>query len=269
MLSYLESLLQTWQKYGFRDAAYLKDLLSNNPDAKKVRNWMVKNPFPNFDNLKGSFHRKEIACQIEPWEVGIWCLCESISSYNGISLWEAASSEERFKHSNKVAKKARELARLLESAPTPYYPPVLMFFDEDRARDIISAMPPDVADALLSGTRYSPHHPGTTLPDGTPIYRSAAKNLASRFLFPDAQEWPALLRKLAQYADTTPHEAKRDSRPSVGNPDARAFARHIDDHFYLFYKRHPNEITAACVNLRFPGIGADEKTIRDWRKTDK
>jgi hypothetical protein len=54
-----------------------------------------------------------------------------------------------------VAKLARDLAEALKEDICPYYPPVLEFFDKERALDIIRCLPEEIAAHLLAGTGYT------------------------------------------------------------------------------------------------------------------
>ncbi|MCC8991285.1 MAG: hypothetical protein LM514_01510 [Streptococcus sp.] len=266
MKTYLEAILNEYQSLGHkRDIGVLRLLLSEKPDAEKIRNWLKKNARKGIGSQSNRNRLNEECIPCTDWEADLLQLVNQFTTFESLKAWEKASGQDRFSHSKRVAKLARDLAKAIEEAPSPYYPPVLELFDEDRAANIIRALPS--AELLLGGTRYD-RAPPMCFREGIPDYQNASYRLAGRFSFPEPQNLPSLLRNLADYAERKQHEPKRDQRPNTGQPDARAFARQLtDDYFDLFFKRTPNEVIAACVNLKFPDIDPppDESTIREWR----
>jgi hypothetical protein len=192
----------------------------------------------------------------EDWEVELFSLAMHFKCFQGLSAWEAASAEKRLSHTYKVVKLARELADVMEEEPHPYYPPVLALFDEERSIDIISELPEDTARELLS---CIPH------------YESASVALSNLFISSDEQqELPSILRRQAEIRERAANKKRLDTRPNTGNPDARAFARYLANHFKELYKlkRMPNEVIAACVVLKFPELDSPPSAddIRFWRR---
>ncbi|MEW8293625.1 MAG: hypothetical protein AB2651_22125 [Candidatus Thiodiazotropha sp.] len=188
-------------------------LLSDNPNAKIIREWM-----------KSDFHFRE------EWEVCLFRLSEHFADFNRITKWETASAEIRQRHTKRVSRLANELADALEEEHRPYYPPVVDLVDKP-------SLPFAIASALNAN---------------------------------DTDGLPALLRKLANYADSAKFEKKRDTRPNIPGNNARAFTRHLDiffrDVFEFDNGKMPNNIIAECVSLRFPDIDTPgEDSIRKWR----
>ena len=270
MKTYLEAKIEECRSIGhIRDADTLTLLLSDTPDAQIIRKWLKANTREGIGALlnRNSLGKDKECFPCTDWEADLWYLMNQFVHFRSLGKWERAANSSRSKHSEKVARLARDLAKLLEKIPAPYYPPVLEFFDEDRAADIIRALPSELAELLLSGTRYD-HAPPKCSRNGIPDYQNASYKLAGRFAFPEPQNFPSLLKNLADYAEKKQHELKRDQRPKTGQPDARAFARQLaDDYFKLLLNRRPNEVIAACVRLKYPDIDPppDESTIREWR----
>ncbi len=248
------------------DADTLEILLSARPDAQIIQKQLKAKPRKGLGALLDKNHLDEECNPCTDWEAELWYLMNQFVRFRPLSEWEKAVKKPRSKHSKRVAKLARKLAKAIEETPAPYYPPVLELFDEDRAADIIRALPS--AEFLLGGTKYD-HAPARCFDEkGTPTYRNASYILAGRFSFPEQQNFPSLLQRLADYTEQKAQETKLDQRPNTGQPDARAFARQLaNDYFKLFFKRTPNEVIAACVRLKFPDIDPppDESTIREWR----
>lgn len=252
----------------YREADTIDLLCSSSPDAAKVQDWLKKHARKGL----GKIMRSMPDC--EDWEAELWFLSVGFANFRPMGAWETACAEARLNHANRVATLCRELADTLDSDIRPYYPPALEFFEPERAVDIIRSLPKSTAEALLSGTGFSldwrdGYERGKPdyLRNGLPQYRSPGNKLASRFCYPGPQQVSSLLRRLADYAEASPKQRKRDQRPTVTNRDARAFARELSDHFDLFFKRKPNEVIAACVALKFPELDPppDEATIRKWR----
>lgn len=211
-------------------AENLELLLSSNPDAVKVVEWLERNN----DKKRNHFLQK------------IAFLADKLTSYKEIDAWEGAPMKDRISHSRRVTKLARELAAALDEDIRPTYPPALELFDEERAIDIMRA---------LSSKWYFGH------------LSTKAKKLSRRFLSPDYQRLQPMLKRLAIFSEEATKAEQRDKRPSFPNANARAFARQLAGYFKQFYDRTPNEIIAACVCLKFPEIDPvpDESTIRAWR----
>lgn len=245
-------------------------LLSREPDAEKVRKWLKKHARPSFGRVIMRDY------QLEDWEAELWFLSLQFQNFWSIKEWEAASAETRRTHAQRVAKLARTLAEAIEEAPHPYYPPVLAFFDDGPALDILRALPEKWAASLLATTGYSLREgeyertgPPAYHYEGQPQWESPAKNLAksrvSNAWHP--QQFPSLLRRLADYAEAQRDTPKRDHRPHVPGADARAFARSLTEYFSLFFHKTPNEVIAACMSLRFSDLDSPptKETIRAWR----
>lgn len=252
----------------YREADAIDLLCSSSPDAVKVQKWLKKHA------RKGMGQHMRLLPNCEDWEAELWLLSVKFYDFQPITVWEVASAKERDEHAYRVARLCRELASALEEDIRPYYPPALELFDSERAVDIIRGLQEGTAKALLAGTGYSldsrngyKRGKPAWFENGEPGYRDPASNLASRFHYPGLQQVSSLLRRLADYAEASPKQRKRDQRPTVTNRDARAFARELSDHFDLFFKRKPNEVIAACVALKFPELDPppDEATIRKWR----
>jgi hypothetical protein len=80
----------------------------------------------------------------------------------------------------------------------------------------------------------------------------------------EPQEFPSLLRRLADYAEARISDPKRDKRPSFLGADSRAFARDLKAYFKEYFQKVPYEVIAACVCLYFPDLFITEATIREW-----
>ena len=269
-MSRLKEMVADYRGHGFRrQAETLELLLSSSPEAKKVRVWLKRNA------REWVIEHSEFFRGCQPWEAELWHLSQLFMDFSLMGKWERASAQERATHSMKVAKLARQLANAIGEEIRPYYPPALEFFDDERAVDIIRRFGKQSAEALLSTTGYSADSQDgyergklDCFDHGEPQWRrSPAHALASSLLFPQWQELSPMLRRLAEHAEQSLKEPKRDKRPNIPNADARAFARYLADDFKLFFGKTPNEVIAACVVLKFPNIDPppDESTIRDWR----
>ena len=271
-MSGIKRLLADERKEGNRDnAKNLALLLSSDPDAQKVRAWLTKHPGPGFGR------NTAYAYQLEDWEGELWFLACVFGLSQPVKGWEIASTETRRKHAQRVAKLARALAEALEEEPQPFpnYPSVLAFFDDAPALKIIEFLPIKLAELLLDGTgyslqgdRYERTSPPTHYDKGQPQWESPANKLARSLVnHPYSQQFPSLLRQLADYAETRIHDQRHDYRPTVPGVDLRVFARHLALYFSIFSRKIPNEIIAACVRLRFPDFDPppNEATIRAWR----
>lgn len=251
-----------------REAKAIGLLRSSSPDAAKVQDWLKKNA------RKGIGQDMRLLPNCEDWEAELWFLSFRFADFRPMGVWETACGKTRLNHANRVATLCRELADTLDSDIRPYYPPALEFFEPERAVDIIRSLPKSTAEALLSATGFSldlrngyKRGKPEWFENGEPGYRDPASILASRYSYPESQKVSSLLRRLADYAEACPKKPKRDQRPSFPNQDARAFARELSDFFNLFFKKHPNEVIAACVALKFPELDPppDEAAIRKWR----
>lgn len=286
MRSFLDFERESERAYAPRRAIWLELLASDDPEAAVVQDWCRKTGntkgFPErlttlaeVYNQNPAYPRDVSPCK--EWEARLICIACWFFDFWELTPWETAPMEQRLNHSLRVATLARELANLLEENPRPLHPTALELFDEEHAVDIIRALPCSTAKALLAGTGYAHDwHPN----DGwhtqyrrddhdTTYYRSnPAGNLSARFLHPEPQRLPSMLRRLAELATGFAKEKKRDTRPTSGEPNARAFARHLADSFKRQFDRTPNHVIAACVCLRFPDMDPppNEDTIRTWRR---
>ena len=139
---------------------------------------------------------------------------------------------------------------------------------------MLRRLPEDLAKIYLVGTGYTLRemdYEKTELPfaEGCSGKRWLKPHLqlVGAFSTRESQEFPSLLRRLADYAEARIADPKRDHRPSRSNADARALARDLARYFLSSFHKVPNEIIAACVRLYFPNLDdpPDEGTIREWR----
>jgi hypothetical protein len=269
MISYLEYLA----KYSPLPDKYVEFLIADGFEQETIREWCKRQSLQDskWRKLAELRNAKDLPDNVkpcEPHEYCLWIIAQWFREFRPLSAWEIAPSSDKAAHCLKVAKLARELAEALTETPRPYYPPALQLFDEDQAADIIKSLPEETAKALLACTKYSESgDPACHLADGSPIWSSAAYNLAGRFSFPTHQELAPMLLRLAEKACEYSRETKRDKRPNTGNADARVFARHLAGNFDLLFRRIPNGVIAACVCIMFPEIDPppNEDTIRSWR----
>lgn len=257
--------------YAFQQQAkYLELLLSPSPDAARIRKWFKKNARQN----TGKIPKRSSGRSCEDWEFEIWFLSHRFSDFQLMDAWEIAPTEKRRSHADHVSRLCRELADTLEEEIRPYYPPVLQFFDTERAVDIIRSLPERNAKFLLDGTGFSLDwrdcykrngHPSHLFADGKPAYLDPSSQLKRRFSF-KPQQFPSMLRQLADYAVACTKQPKRDQRPNFPNRDARVFAREIAEHFRIFFKSRPIEVIVSCVALMFPDLDPPphKDLIRGW-----
>jgi hypothetical protein len=186
------------------------------------------------------------------------------------------------------------LATALAEDIHPPYPPVLDCFEEHRAVDMLRRLPEEMAKIYLKGTGYTLREedyeqtepPFAEDADGKQYLRPSLQLLDAfskrlgvadfrrpHLLFPDAfftrayQEFPSLLRRLADYTEARLSDPKPDPRPTVSGMPLRALARDLAKYFLASFDKTPNEIIAACVRLYFPDFepSPGEATIREWR----
>lgn len=247
-------------------AEYLALLLSNSPDAVKIRRWFKRNNRPENKSRSRQYH--------EDWEVEIWFLSFQFFEFRPMDIWETMPAERRRSHAHHVSRLCRELADTLEEEARPYYPPVLEFFDTERAIDIIRSLPKGDARLLLSFTGFSLNRRDgykkngspAWIEDGKPKYYEPSSKLAKWFSSPNSQQFPSLLRQLANYAEACVEKPKRDQRPTFPNRDARVFARQLANHFALAFAKRPLEVITSCVALMFPNLDPppQKELIRGW-----
>jgi hypothetical protein len=153
--TFLEAYRDSRRADGSGDIAQILDLLlSNNPEAEKIRAWLKKNARPGIAKELPEWLQGFGGLPCEDWEVELFSLAMHFKCFHGLSAWETASAEERLSHTYKVAKRARKLAEAMEEQPHPYYPPALALFDEEHSIDTINELPEDTARELLSSTPY-------------------------------------------------------------------------------------------------------------------
>lgn len=289
-------------KYGVNGLAETINLfLSDVPDAKLLREWMMKNARKGI----GEIVRDRGQFKIEDWEFELWSFAFTFVDFRGLTGWEVAPEKERKGHIDRVVKLATELAKELERDDLPYYPPILELFSDESALDIIRRLDKDVGKHAISCTGYSleftdyssrykrdaniknclglvkedyatgfndvidKEYP-VTGNDGEvryPVYCKPSRGLSGVLLGGSIQRISPVLRNLADYADRLRREERRDKRPLTGEADARVFARYISDHFHRFFGRTPNDVIAACVCLKFQELEEPPNgdTIRAWR----
>jgi hypothetical protein len=245
----------------------LKQLLSSTPAAENIRNWF----------------KKYFA---EHWEPSLLYFSHEYDNFYPMTPWERMSNEMRVRVVRRHTQILRELAADLNTGFCPDYPPVLEFFDPERAIDIIRALPEDIAKNVLQNSGYSPdpetgyarQYFSLMAPKPSERFYNPAVRLAYLFSSPSArqaQELAPIFERLADYAENSINEPKRDRRSNSGNADARAFARQLAEYFKKprYYRnldcQIPNTLIADCVTLKFPDLDPppDDKTIRDWCRT--
>jgi hypothetical protein len=246
-------------------------LRSSSPDAEKVYEWVDRHPLLDYDlNILQVSSDQGTYGPASPCEEALFRLAWRFSQFEDLTEWERTSSEDRNACCLKVAKLVREAAELLESKPGSKHPPALALFEEERALDIIRALPPNRVESIFKCTRFE-EKDGVVrcCIDGAESGRlSAANALALQFSWPKAQEMPSLLRRLAEYEEEQAYSPKREPRPNTPTTmgaNARAFARHLTAYFESHYNLTPDEIIAACVALRFPDCPPDADDVRSWR----
>ena len=289
-------------KYGVNGLAETINLfLSDVPDAKLLREWMMKNARKGI----GEIVRNREQFKVEDWEFELWSFALSFVSFRELTGWEVTPEKERKGHIDRVVKLATELAKELERDDLPYYPPILELFSDESALDIIRRLDKDVGKHAISCTGYSleftdyssrykrdgniknslglveedyatgfndaidKEHPvtGNNGEVRYPLYCKPSRELSGVLLGGSIQRISPVLRNLADCADRLSREERRDKRPLTGEADARVFARYISDHFHRFFGRTPNDVIAACVCLKFQGLEEPPNgdTIRAWR----
>ncbi|MBL8243166.1 MAG: hypothetical protein JNL89_03205 [Rhodanobacteraceae bacterium] len=235
-------------------------LLSNDPDAEKIRAWFTKHPLPPTRNLTEQ-------------ELAILLLVSAIDTCRPLSKWEKATARERTAHAAAVARLASALAELIESDCRPFYPPALELFDESQANRIVSEFAPASRDLLRAGTRFDERGPSLfETATGNPVFMSVARHLADAFyrINDPPQSVADLLRNLATWSQREAREANekpRARRPQTGDANRRVLAVHLASHFQRLYRLSPNEVIACCVNLVYPEAypPATEDEVRTWR----
>jgi hypothetical protein len=152
---------------------------------------------------------------------------------------------------------ANELADTLDKEVSPHFPSALYFLDEEVAHDIVKCAP----EKWPSFSEIE-EEMGEEL-------ALTEEELAHSLLFEaiEEQEFSHMLRRLVSYIEDELYLGKRDTRPSVGNVNARNFARHMSEYFKSEHGTTPNGIIAACVRLKFPELDPPpgEDDIRQWR----
>lgn len=303
-------------------AGWFEALLANTPGAGEVRDWFKKHARSGVGELLQDMHAalsapelRNFAKKVRP---GIGELHGELSPLISIEDWEAEIRDlvfyqfKRFVPVSKrelipqdqldektlaMANKARALASDLEQLGS-WCPSVLAFFDDERAVDIIRALPPALAIFLLINTGYS-----TDRGDGYQRIRKVipgikswggpAENLAREFgdqvwppndNSPTPQLFPSLLRRLAAYIeenaaqpstrlprkkqpDRTQSPKKKPKKTTSEDADwanSRAFARELARFFMDSYGERPWAVMAALVSIRFPDMEdpPDDRTIR-------
>lgn len=234
-------------------------LRSRDPDARKVRAWLTKRARPWLARPDRTAADAEL-----------FLLVTAIDSAPPLSAWERAGDRARRQHAAAVTRHARALIDLLERDCRPYYPPAIGLFEEDHAHRIASMFTSELRERVIVGTKFDPrgaqlHHTD----DGRPEFLSLADCLASLFCWPKSQSLSAMLAKLESIASAAAAEqgARLPSRPNKGDPDRRALAVHLANHFSGFYGKTPNDVIACCVNLAYPDGDppATEDLVRGWR----
>jgi hypothetical protein len=274
----------------FRDQSRWLDLLTaHGAEQEIIQEWCRKYTAKRdvLDRLVDGLNarRPETVLPCERWEAALYQIAGWFGEFRELSSWEAAPSEQRSAKAEKIAKLARELADELEESPRVDFIsemslstvmginpnlssdnlPVLALFDDERAVDIIRSMPEPTAVELLDGTGYSVDR--KTGYDPTEHFTSPAAILAAHFCYPEPQELPSILRRLADYAAKSTDRPRRNHRPNAGNANARVFAKYLATNFRIMFRRKPDDVIAACVALRYPDPDnpPNGDTIRSWR----
>lgn len=217
-------------------------LLSDGPEQDKIKKWCENNPH----NELAEHYNKKLPDNVSPcvgWEASFHWIANAFSTFRDLNAWETATAEHRTTHSKRVAKLARELAKELSVSPSPCYPPVLYLFEDS-----------EMVLEIIFSTDIN-------------LMLKEVPNEESTIIFPANQDFPTLLRRLADFAEGKKYPNRVIPRPKTGSPSARAFTLDIFKKINEKFNLSPNEVIASCVCLKFPDleIAPDGETIRRWR----
>jgi len=234
-------------------------LMTRGGYPSKVREWLKKQKDANSELPPDHALGQYLPSDVQPpkkWESDLLTLAGIFEMFHELSPWERTVNEDRFRHSRKVAKAARELAEALEEPANPGYPPVFGLFDEDAAEEIIGLISDKMPPTLIRYTKLDPKEKKPLFPLNW--------NLAIHL---PHQKLPALLRRLAEFADEQCKEPRRDNKPNHGDANARAFGRHLATEFSRLFRCTPNDVIADCVMVRYPDIDppVTGELVRRWR----
>lgn len=251
----------------------LSQLLSNGPDAIKIREWIKTH-----SKLGGactitlpgrSSADKALVCT--GWEAEVLSLARAIDKFRGLSKWEEAPDKTRDRHTKRVADLARELAKALKENHNPGYPSVLRLFDERSAREMLELHPhKDIFIPQFEDRKWSHKE------NGKVVRETEKAGLLLEMAFGGSQTFPALLERLASFAESAKREPKRVLKPGTAKKgtatpqaNARAFARYLAGYFKEWFNTSKNglyEVILLCVKLMFPRLqpSPTESKIRDW-----
>lgn len=264
-------------------AGWYEALLADTPGARDVRDWLKKHARPGI----GRTCRELFYPNAEDWEAEIHLIVMfHFQQFIPVSKRELIPQDKLGEKTLAIANKARALASDLEQLE-PWGPSVLAFFDDERAVDIIRALPPKRAMLLLFNTGYSKdrgdgYQRTREVIPGLKMWSGPAESLAGEFgdrawhhdNLPTPQLFPSLLRRLAEYIEKNAAQPSRLSRKKKpkGTPsqdadwaDSRVFARELAGLFMKSYGERPWTVLATLVSIRFPDMGdpPDARTIED------
>jgi hypothetical protein len=266
-----------WQKREIPEKqAVLKLLaLSDEPDAKVVRAWIMRNaPYHDIawdrdfwvDDYPADYVNGTIIvgayCPVTfAWEIRLLELATHWVLFRNLQTWERSGARTRRELSERIARVALALAELMEDSRGEPIASVGNFIDEEIAIKYLTgvweaAQTQNDPEARMNG------------PLDDFVYKVGPARRFTELTGLHKQTWGALLRRLSRNAVAFSNSQARDSRPTTGAADARVFARSLaNDYFKPKFDRNPNGVIAACVRLRYPDLGSppDESTIRDWR----
>lgn len=291
----LEHLITLYEQYPFlgRRVSYLKTLLSKNPDAEMIRSWVIAHSLPKkpVNGLVGYADGPEVyyfegieplspaPFQAEEWELKINQLAICFDEFPEPKEWVMASSKQRKRHIDKVSKLAFALAEAMEEEPHLGYSDPTRFYDWERAREFVDVAEAPVVDMVSNteelhdflrsydGDRFK--HVEISNDGGLMRSKQLLDRIdLSRIWRGGGQTVPSLLRNLGFFAMMQGEMEVELKRPNVAGADARLFATTLAEQcFRRYFDLVPNDVIAACVALRFPGLDSfpEESDIRKWR----
>ena len=271
MSEYLKKIIEQNRENDLIEEANCLDLLlSRDSDAKEIRKWLKSHARPE---IAKDFENQTNELQCEDWEAELWFLNQIFTYCSGpMTAWQATPDKERKRYVKRIRSLSLDLANLLEKENAPYFPPVLEFFDENRSVDIIRELRD--AESLLESTGFSPdpetRYQRTQYSIGSLTreenFKNPSQSLSDLFRYPGTQYFPALLRRLSNYAPNVEREHKPDYRPKQAGSQTRSFARSIVAHFAHCFDISPWVVAALCVNLKFADLEdpVTADNIRDW-----
>ena len=113
---------------GLAMGGHLCWLLSDNREPEIIRNWIKKNR--RTDGIYTPFYNARYNPKSKEFEHSLIDLAWILSREFEVSLWYEKTGEEKKEHYSEVAKKARELARLIGSSSAPKHPSPSFFHDD-------------------------------------------------------------------------------------------------------------------------------------------